>query len=214
MNLNIFTYTFPIDVDASSINTVGDLKIALNGSGYDISSTKLILSNGQLVSPEVFTTDKYDNISLDLKGASAIVFPKDKLPNKTPNIVTTSPITYYVIPDTGYEGSGPLKMPTSRRGNLIAINHQSVNKDYDEVVKYLFNKIPFTIKICYDRSFTNHAIFKVNDLKSNTTIAGIIDAVIEMDCCEVWGTKHDIKEYQLDPNTVLVHLQLKEVESG
>ena len=51
--MNIFVHKSS-DINTSDILTVRDLKISLTNNNYDVSSVKLILSNGKLVSPEVF----------------------------------------------------------------------------------------------------------------------------------------------------------------
>ena len=59
--MNIFTYTTQIDAKSSGIRTVRDLKTALNSSGYDTESVKLILSDGKLVAPDASIKSIYNN---------------------------------------------------------------------------------------------------------------------------------------------------------
>ena len=141
-----------------------------------------------------------------------------RIPNiAVPNTVS-NPIKYYVVVDSGYEhqtltGPGTLAQPGSFTGELIALNHKSTKPTYDVTVNVLFEVIPTIMQMKYQRQFTNHPIFKVNDINADT-INKIIDAARSMEYNEIWGNGMKMVQYPIADNVVLVHLQLNEVESG
>ena len=224
--MNIFTYNFPIDLKSSGIRTIKDLKTNLKSSGYDIVSAKLILSNGKLVAPEVFQTNLYDDtvITTLLEGASMIVYteenaPKntllpDILPTKLDKTLTSGNKTYYVVVDTGYERYDEISMPgrsvNQEPFKLISINHQPTNPSYDRTVRFLHDIIPRYKSM---KQFTNNPIFETKDI-SSVTINRIINYVRSMEYCEIWGEGHSIVQYPINQNTILVRLNLSDVEAG
>jgi hypothetical protein len=233
MSMNIFVNVDEIDFKNSGIVTMRDLKKALDESNYDIPSSKLILSNGKLVAPEVFQTTKYDDLVIIsmLDGSSISVYPKNRAPrvNNIPDILPTEiekPLTptnkigdktYYVVVDTGYEGHGEIGMqgkPVQPESlDLIALNHKSTDPIYNSTVKFLNDVIPKNMKIKYQRQYTNHPIFRTKDINS-VTINNIINAARQMEYCEIWGNSHTIEQYSVSPDITLVHLKLDDVEAG
>ncbi len=231
--MNIFVHT---SNELHGISTVKDLKDVLTHNNYDILSAKLILSNGKIVSPEVFQTISYDNFNITtlLEGSSILVYPKDKV-RKTKidtNIIPTignNPINnqlipnipekiYYVVVDSGYEHQDLNEpgIPATKEdypGELIALNHQPIKLEYEPTVRFLFDVIQQNLQMKYHRQFTNNPIFKVSNINS-VQINKIINSVRSMEYNEIWGNGHDIVQYPISNDITLVHLKLNEVEAG
>lgn len=120
---------------------------------------------------------------------------------------------YYVVVDTGYEWHSMIRIPETLSEELIVINHQSINLDNENTVMDLLDTISNTITMKHQRNFSNNPIFQTTNI-SSTTINRIINDVENMEYCNIWGHSHDIAQYSISPEIVLVHLKLKDVESG
>ena len=202
--MNIFIYDRQVNPNQSNISTIKDLKNLLHNSNFDVPSAKLIVNDTKVLGSEVFQSEKYDSLDITRLFKKSNLIVSKSFTNKPS-------IKYYVIVDTGYEDER-VNLPTYYPEELVAINNTPTDSRYNEIVRMLFERIyTMQLKMKHRRQFTNHPIFKVDDVNMDT-IDKIIESVKSMEYNKIWGKSLEIGQYPISDEITLVHLKLFDVK--
>ena len=188
-------------IDTITPNSMTELKSCIVSMGYDLSTAEMILPNGNMLDPAVFTTSQYDNIDVrEIMSGKLLLKAKKKT-------------VYYVLVDAGYEIHGELSYPDENPGVLVCLNNISTDEQYNAIVDSLRNYIGNNVQLKCQYPLSNHAIYMVDNIEV-MAINEIIETTKSMEYCCIWGNDVKITNHEISPGNTLIHLQLTEVEGG
>ena len=143
--------------------------------------------------------------------------------------VPTNKLKYYVLVDTHYEGPDidnffpdvvaqlPITMGQEKMvEDIVAIAGRPTKPQYNDV----FNKISNLVRSSNIRKQwipretpVYNPIFLTENIEAYT-ISEISYLVKQLDYCEIWGNGMKITKYDIEPGSILVHLELTDTEAG